>query len=107
MTATYKNILVAIDGSNQSEKAFKKALAICKSNDASLTIISIINAIEFDIAEYSLENVYTAEKKQIEKYIEKKIKQAKKKWNIKNHSPCGCGIPKKVYRTSYQRKSQY
>lgn len=43
MSLAYKNILVAIDGSKESEKAFKKALAIAKLNDAKLLITHIID----------------------------------------------------------------
>ena len=43
MSLDYKNILVAIDGSKESEKAFKKALAIAKLNDAKLMITNIID----------------------------------------------------------------
>ncbi|HHW37184.1 MAG TPA: universal stress protein [Bacillales bacterium] len=43
MSLAYKNILVAIDGSKESEKAFKKALAIAKLNDAKLMITHIID----------------------------------------------------------------
>jgi nucleotide-binding universal stress UspA family protein len=43
MSLDYKNILVAIDGSQESEKAFKKALAIAKLNDAKLMITHIID----------------------------------------------------------------
>lgn len=43
MSLEYKNILVAIDGSKESEKAFRKALAIAKLNDAKLIITHIID----------------------------------------------------------------
>ncbi|MEJ9371041.1 universal stress protein, partial [Schinkia azotoformans] len=41
MSLTYKNILIAIDGSKEAEKAFKKALAIAKINDAKLFITHV------------------------------------------------------------------
>lgn len=43
MEATYNNVLVAVDGSKQAEKAFKKAVQISKRNDATLTIINVID----------------------------------------------------------------
>ncbi len=43
MSLAYNNILVAIDGSKESEKAFQKALAIAKLNDAKLLITHIID----------------------------------------------------------------
>ena len=36
MLAEYKNILVPVDGSGQSEDSFKKAVAIAKRNNAAL-----------------------------------------------------------------------
>ena len=35
---TYKNILIAVDGSHEAEWAFNKALDVAKRNDAQLTI---------------------------------------------------------------------
>ncbi|MHA6260668.1 universal stress protein [Sporosarcina sp. CAU 1771] len=43
MTLTYKQILVAIDGSKESDWAFKKAVAIAERNDAALHLINIID----------------------------------------------------------------
>ncbi len=47
METSYKNILVAVDGSKQAEKAFKKAIQIAKQNDAKLTIINVIDTRTF------------------------------------------------------------
>ena len=35
---TYKNILIAVDGSHEAEWAFNKALDVAKRNDAQLSI---------------------------------------------------------------------
>lgn len=51
MSLTYKNILVAIDGSNEAEKAFKKALAIAKINDAKLLITHVIDTRSYATVE--------------------------------------------------------
>ncbi|MBS4191920.1 universal stress protein [Bacillus sp. FJAT-49705] len=42
MNLTYKNIIVAIDGSEEAEWAFKKAVEISKRNDAELHLVHII-----------------------------------------------------------------
>ncbi|MGX7245633.1 universal stress protein [Enterococcus quebecensis] len=42
MSETYKNILVAVDGSDQSEKAFQEAIKIAKRNNATLHILYVI-----------------------------------------------------------------
>lgn len=39
----YTNILVGIDGSKQSEMAFKKAVNIAKRNQATLNLLSVVN----------------------------------------------------------------
>ena len=41
MLAEYKNILVPVDGSGQSEDSFKKAIAIAKRNNAALHLIYV------------------------------------------------------------------
>ncbi len=51
MSLTYKNILVAIDGSKEAEKAFKKALATAKINDAKLLITHVIDTRSYATVE--------------------------------------------------------
>lgn len=53
---TYKNILIAVDGSHEAEWAFNKALDVAKRNDAQLTIVNII-----DSRTYSSYEVYDAQ----------------------------------------------
>ncbi|MBB6444366.1 universal stress protein [Bacillus benzoevorans] len=43
MELGYKTILVAVDGSNESERAFRRAAQIAKSNDAKLLLVHIID----------------------------------------------------------------
>lgn len=47
MNISYRNIIVAVDGSEQGDKAFKKALSIAKDNHASLTIAHVIDTRSF------------------------------------------------------------
>ncbi|WP_117170568.1 universal stress protein [Paraliobacillus sediminis] len=51
MPTEYKHILVAVDGSKASEKAFKKAIAIAKRNDAQLIISHIVDTKTISSAE--------------------------------------------------------
>ncbi|MCI2775014.1 MULTISPECIES: universal stress protein [Staphylococcus] len=53
---TYKNILIAVDGSHEAEWAFNKAVDVAKRNDAKLTIVNII-----DSRTYSSYEVYDAQ----------------------------------------------
>lgn len=51
MNLAYKNILVAIDGSKESEKAFAKALSIANVNHAKLLITHIIDTRSYATVE--------------------------------------------------------
>lgn len=51
MTLTYKNILVAVDGSKEAEWAFKKAIEIAKRNDAKLVLAHVIDTRTFATVE--------------------------------------------------------
>ena len=51
MILTYKKILVAVDGSKESEWAFKKAMEISKRNNASLLLAHIIDTRTFATVE--------------------------------------------------------
>ncbi|MFC5602744.1 universal stress protein [Sporosarcina koreensis] len=43
MTMVYKQIIIAIDGSKESEWAFKRAVAIASRNDAALNLVNIVD----------------------------------------------------------------
>ncbi|WP_164668363.1 universal stress protein [Virgibacillus doumboii] len=47
----YKNIVVAVDGSEASEKAFKKSLDIVKRNDARMILAHVVDSRTFATAE--------------------------------------------------------
>ncbi|MEI5905469.1 universal stress protein [Bacillus spongiae] len=51
MNLSYENILVAVDGSQEAEWAFKKSIEIAKRNDASLTLIHVIDTRSFATVE--------------------------------------------------------
>ncbi|WP_210123330.1 MULTISPECIES: universal stress protein [unclassified Staphylococcus] len=53
---TYKNILIAVDGSHEAEWAFNKAVEVAKRNDSKLTIVNVI-----DSRTYSSYEVYDAQ----------------------------------------------
>jgi nucleotide-binding universal stress UspA family protein len=55
MIHTYKNILVAVDGSKESQWAFQKAIEISKRNNASITLAHVI-----DIRSYGSMEAYDA-----------------------------------------------
>lgn len=51
MTLIYNTILVAVDGSEASEKAFEKALVLAKDNDAKLVVTHVVDSRTFATAE--------------------------------------------------------
>lgn len=51
MTINYKNVVVAVDGSEAAEKAFKKAVDVVKNNDARLIITHVVDSRTFATAE--------------------------------------------------------
>ncbi len=53
MDTKYNNIVVAVDGSKDADKAFKKSLDIVKRNNAKLILTHVVNARTYaTIAEY-------------------------------------------------------
>lgn len=77
MGGRYQNILVAVDGSKQSEKAFKEALEIAKENQASLFVACIINEVEVAYSAYAYSKILAEEKANVEKELFKKVRDAK------------------------------
>lgn len=43
----YKNVLVGVDGSEQSDQAYKKALEVARRNDAHLVVVHIVEESDF------------------------------------------------------------
>ncbi len=80
MLQQYNHILVAIDGSYESELAFKKAVAVAKRNNAELYLIHIVdtrafqNVSSFDSA--MVEQVTETAKQTMNQYVETAKKKA-------------------------------
>jgi nucleotide-binding universal stress UspA family protein len=47
----YQNIVIAVDGSEAAEKAFKKAVGLAKENEARLVVAHVIDSRTFATAE--------------------------------------------------------
>jgi nucleotide-binding universal stress UspA family protein len=47
MSLQYKNIVVAVDGSEEADKAFKKAVDLATENDATLIVAHVIDTRSF------------------------------------------------------------
>ncbi|MBO0482467.1 universal stress protein [Candidatus Enterococcus courvalinii] len=106
MTINYQNILVAVDGSKQSEKAFSEALSIAKQNHASLSIVSIINEVELTHSAYAFSKIYAEEKEAIELEMLKKINDAKEYGIDSIHAVVETGDPRELIGTDIPNKEQ-
>ena len=62
MTRRYKNILVAIDGSEHAERALKEAFEIAQENQGNLFITWIINEAELTHSAYAYSKILSEEK---------------------------------------------
>lgn len=74
--SVYQHILVALDGSDQSEKVFHEAVRIAKEEQATLYLATIINDAEFTTSPFSFEELYDLEKHKSEEMLTEKAKQA-------------------------------
>lgn len=81
MNDMYKNILVAVDGSKQSEKACREAIAIAKRNNATLHILYVIEEVGnyFGELTISMDNVLEKLRKDEEKKMQERAEKAKEK----------------------------
>ena len=76
MNDAYNRILVAFDGSRLAEKAFDEAVRIASSNQASLTLIAIVNDAELATSAFSFSKLFAQEKERAETEMLKKIQAA-------------------------------
>lgn len=76
MNDAYNRILVAFDGSRLAEKAFDEAVRIASSNQASLTLIAIVNDAELATSAFSFSKLFSQEKERAETEMLKKIQAA-------------------------------
>lgn len=81
MGESYKNILVAVDGSEQAENAFQEALKIAKRNGATLHILSVIEEMGNYFGELTMsmgtlmEDLRSREEEEMEKRETKALEQ--------------------------------
>ncbi|MGX7172777.1 universal stress protein [Enterococcus ratti] len=101
MSQIYQKIMVAVDGSKQSEQAFLKALDLAKENKSSLWIISIINKVELTHSAYAFSKIYAEEKQKIEVEMLKKIHDAKEYGLMDIHAIVETGDPRHLIGTIF------
>lgn len=104
MLQQYKNILVPIDGSFESELAFKKAVEVAKRNDANVHLVHVIDTRAF-------QNVSSFDSTMVEQITEKAKETVKgyvktaKEGGLENIDySIEYGAPKAIIATEYPQK---
>ena len=92
MSKRYQNIMVAVDGSRQSIKAFAEALDLAKDNEAHL----FINKVELTHSAYAFSKIYADEKQRTEVAMLKKINDAKEFGIAEIHAIVETGDPRNL-----------
>lgn len=81
LTSKYKKILVAVDGSENADKAFEEAMDTAKRNDSILEIVFVINVINMETTSFAysraLPNFLEDERKLGDDELNKKMELAK------------------------------
>lgn len=79
MIDQYKSILVAVDGSEQSEQAFLEAATIAKRNDATLHVLYVIEEVGNYFGEFTVSMTDAMEKvrEREERHMTERVKRAK------------------------------
>jgi len=77
MSKIYQNILIAIDGSDASKKAFNKAITLAKQNDAHLTITHVIDSRAFSTPQAYDKVLIEREKEYVQEFMTDYLKEAK------------------------------
>ena len=95
MLAAYDKILIAVDGSVQSEKALQEGLEIAKRNDATVYLAWIINDVELTTSAYAFTKLLQDEREYVDDFLTKKIIEAKA-FGVENIQPIiDVGSPKR------------
>lgn len=77
MALNYKNILIAVDGSDPANKAFQRAVEVAKITDAKLTISHVIDTRAFATIEAYDQTIISQTEKHSKDLVEKYAEQAK------------------------------
>lgn len=96
MLSNYQQILVAVDGSNQAEWAFKKAIAIALRNEATLHIVSVIDNRSYSAAQ-TYNHLFEEEtRKSVEELLVSYKEEAEAKGVQKVDTILTVGSPKRI-----------
>lgn len=77
MENNYKNIVIAVDGSEAAEKAFKRSIDVAKRNEAKLIIAHVVDTRSFATIEVYDPNIYERAEEEGKKLLADYEEQAK------------------------------
>ncbi|MBS7248590.1 MAG: universal stress protein [Candidatus Jordarchaeales archaeon] len=75
----YKKILVALDGSEYSERALDKAINLAKAFNSQIILLNVIKTEELELVKQYSESSYALVKSHLEQTAEKLLVEAEKK----------------------------
>lgn len=99
MLASYKKLLIALDGSSQSEKAFAEAIEIAKRNHSEVYLAWIINDVELTTSAYAFSKLLHDEEAFVKDFMEKKVAHVKEAGIHNVHTIIEVGSPKRKIAT--------
>ncbi len=104
MLTEYKNILVAVDGSKESEQAFKKAVQVAKRNDSILYIAHVIDIRAFESVSSFDESLAEDAAKIAKETLDSYVDYAKEHGVEDIHCLIEYGAPKTVITKQLQKE---
>lgn len=75
----YKKILVALDGSEYSERALERAINLAKAFNSQIILLNVIKTDELEVVKQYSESSYDLVKSYLEQTAEKLLAEAEKK----------------------------
>ncbi len=95
MLEAYKKLLIAVDGSKQSEKAFSEGIEIAKRNGSTVYLAWIINDVELTTSAYAFSKLLYDEQAFVEDFMNKKVAEVKEAGVEDVHVIIEIGSPKR------------
>ena len=106
MLQQYKKILVAVDGSDEAELAFKKAINVSKRNQAELLLVHIIDTRAFQTVSSFDEDLASQATKMAQQTLEDYLTYAKTQGVTKVSYKIEYGTPKPLIAKQIPDKEQ-
>jgi len=103
--ATYNNIVVAVDGSDEAKYAFHKAVEVAKRNDATLHLVNIIDTRSF----VAIEAYDRSIQERAKEFAEEKLSEYKteaEQAGVKAEAVIEYGSPKTMITKEISQKTE-